>query len=367
MPDDCIATNTSSNCIAHMITVTAIIPNYNHGAKIGRAIESLLRQVVPPDEIVIVDDASTDDSIGQIEPYLGSQVSRLRLIRHKENLGAIAAINTGIHSASCSHVVFVAADDVTKPNMIEVLRSALLRFPEAKFASGEIRLKNDDGVDIGLRPPSRPSLTTRYFDRQETADLFRRIDNFILTGASLFELSVIREAGELKSNLGPFADGFLVRQLAFRHGIVFVPASLAEWHVSNTGLSRSAALSATRTLQQMDAATRAFSQEAGIPEWYWPLYQKRWCFAVLRIALKSGEGAEIIETYAPGRGNAKRLFMEVSKCGSIGVFLCLVWAALTYRPTSFWMLFLTWISRKRWFGKIQKMSQSGDTRLLRSG
>ena len=328
-----------------MLTVTAIIPNYNHGDKIGRAIDSLLSQAVPPDEIVVIDDASTDDSVKEIERYVDND-SRLRLIRHPENLGAIAAINTGIRNASCSHVVFIAADDVTKPTMIDTLRSALQRYPGARFACGEVQLINELGIEIGVRPPSRPSMKVRYFDKSQTMDLFRRIDNFILTGASLFELSPIREAGELDSKLGPFADGFLVRQMAFRYGFVFVPEPLAEWHVSNQGLSRSAALSSARTRQQMDAAADAFSREADCPSWYWPTYQKRWSFAVLRIALKSSGGAEIVEAFAPGAPFARQLFVRLSHYVSVGSFVCLVWAALAYNPTSLSKLFLTWSARK---------------------
>jgi glycosyltransferase involved in cell wall biosynthesis len=63
-----------------------------------RAIEALAAQVPCPDEILVVDDASTDDSL-VVLATLAQQYPSLRVIRHEHNLGAIAALNRGLAEA----------------------------------------------------------------------------------------------------------------------------------------------------------------------------------------------------------------------------------------------------------------------------
>jgi len=73
-------------------TLTAGFPNYNHSHYLPQAIEAILSQSRPPDEFIIVDDASTDNSVEIIESY-ARQDSRLRLVRHEHNQGAVASLD----------------------------------------------------------------------------------------------------------------------------------------------------------------------------------------------------------------------------------------------------------------------------------
>lgn len=88
--------------------VTAIIPAYNRAHCIGRAVESVLSQTRPLSEIVVVDDASTDDLARALEPF----GERVRLIRHETNRGPSAARNTGLDAATGDLVAFLDSDDL---------------------------------------------------------------------------------------------------------------------------------------------------------------------------------------------------------------------------------------------------------------
>ena len=81
-------------CAEHSVAV--VVPNFKCGIYLQSCIESLKRQTVKCD-IVVVDDRSTDNSLEQLRPYAGD----IRLIQHSKNLGANAARVTGIqHSRS---------------------------------------------------------------------------------------------------------------------------------------------------------------------------------------------------------------------------------------------------------------------------
>src|SRR5882672_4475329 len=84
-------------------TVAVVIPTFNHARFIADAIMSVLAQKHPADEIIVVDDGSTDDPASIV-----SQFAKVRLIRH-ENRGLSAARNTGLRNCTTSHVVFLDA------------------------------------------------------------------------------------------------------------------------------------------------------------------------------------------------------------------------------------------------------------------
>ena len=72
-------------------TLSVVMPNYNHSRYLAEAILGIATQSRPPDEFVVLDDASTDDSVRVIESFL-DRFSFLRLIRLERNVGVLAAI-----------------------------------------------------------------------------------------------------------------------------------------------------------------------------------------------------------------------------------------------------------------------------------
>jgi glycosyltransferase involved in cell wall biosynthesis len=94
-----------------MTLITTVIPVFNRAHAVGRAIESVLAQELPPAcslKIVVVDDGSSDDLSLVLHRY-GDQVT---CIRHAHNAGASAARNTGIAAATDGFVAFLDSDDV---------------------------------------------------------------------------------------------------------------------------------------------------------------------------------------------------------------------------------------------------------------
>ena len=82
--------------------ISVVIPAYNISKLVARAIDSVLAQTHQPDEIIVVDDGSTDDTADIIKSY-GSKVIYI----YQENLGLAGARNTGIKNATCEWVAFL--------------------------------------------------------------------------------------------------------------------------------------------------------------------------------------------------------------------------------------------------------------------
>jgi glycosyltransferase involved in cell wall biosynthesis len=96
--------------------VSVVIPVYNRSTELRRAVRSVLAQTYVDLELIVVDDASTDDIAGALEDVADP---RLRLIRKPVNQGAASARNTGIQAATGHWVAFLDSDDEWLPNKLE--------------------------------------------------------------------------------------------------------------------------------------------------------------------------------------------------------------------------------------------------------
>ena len=105
-------------------TLTVVIPNYNYVRFLPEAIESVLTQTPAFNEIIVVNDGSTDNSMELLATY----GDRIRVIDQK-NQGLLGACLTGIAAAKSDYVYVLDADDYAAPEMSGAVRDALRRRP----------------------------------------------------------------------------------------------------------------------------------------------------------------------------------------------------------------------------------------------
>jgi glycosyltransferase involved in cell wall biosynthesis len=96
-------------------TVSIIVPTYNRGRLIARSVKSVLNQTYQDFELIIVDDASTDNTEEVVSSF---NDKRIRYVRHKENRGEAAARNTGIKAARCDYIAYQDSDDEWLPEKL---------------------------------------------------------------------------------------------------------------------------------------------------------------------------------------------------------------------------------------------------------
>jgi glycosyltransferase involved in cell wall biosynthesis len=137
--------------------VSAIIPAYNRKKYIQRAIDSVLSQTVPVDEIIIVDDGSTDRTGDLVAETYGSKV---RLIRQR-NAGVSGARRAGIAAARGQWIAFLDSDDEWMPERNAQLLSAARQVPEdVAWIFGDMRVVTDEGESTTLY--GEHGLTLKY-------------------------------------------------------------------------------------------------------------------------------------------------------------------------------------------------------------
>lgn len=116
-------------------TVSVIIPVYNGERHLAEAIQSVLAQTLPPDEVIVVDDGSTDDSAAVARAF--GPVVRVLC---QANLGPAAARNLGLAHASGDLLAFLDADDLWLPDKLAYQCAVLSAHPACEAVLG--RLEN---------------------------------------------------------------------------------------------------------------------------------------------------------------------------------------------------------------------------------
>ena len=120
---------------------SVIIPAYQAASFVGDAVESALAQTVPPDEVIVCDDGSTDELTEALRPYSG----RIRLLR-KEHGGAASARNFAARSASSDFVAFLDADNVFLPEHLEAVGELAAERPDLDILTTDAYLELDGRV-----------------------------------------------------------------------------------------------------------------------------------------------------------------------------------------------------------------------------
>jgi len=157
------------------MTVSVVIATYNRGSKIATTLDSVLAQTRPVDEIVVIDDQSTDDTAAWIKAHYPA----VRVLTYP-NGGTSVARNRGAAAATGDVLVFLDHDDRMHPHAVETLLGMLAEFPEARAAHADHTLRDLTTGEyfpnhhtlmrsfhrLRAITPVKSSGTTRLYDRR---------------------------------------------------------------------------------------------------------------------------------------------------------------------------------------------------------
>ncbi|MCK5498413.1 MAG: glycosyltransferase family 2 protein [Gammaproteobacteria bacterium] len=131
-----------------MASVSVVIPTFNRVTLLERALDSVLAQTMPADEVIIVDDGSTDNTVSILKSrYLEIDLPMINFIE-QENQGVSAARNAGIKAARHEWIALLDSDDVWHENKLEKQTQALKNAPEYLIChSDEIWIRNGRRVN----------------------------------------------------------------------------------------------------------------------------------------------------------------------------------------------------------------------------
>ncbi|WP_029008363.1 glycosyltransferase family 2 protein [Azospirillum halopraeferens] len=221
-------------------TVTLAMPNHNHARHLPQALAGLNGQSRPADAILVVDDASTDDSVAILEDA-ASRNPRLRLLRHAENRGAVAACATLLDAVQTDCVAWTAADDQLMPAFLERSMAVLERHPDAAMCCSELVVLEADGTlrNAARDDPDRFSLLglPEVLEAGALPALFRRRFLSIASNTVVVRTEALRRVGGFPAALRWHADWFAFHAVALRFGLCPIPEPLTLFRSDAAGYS----------------------------------------------------------------------------------------------------------------------------------
>lgn len=137
--------------------VSVIMPVYNGAATICQAIDSVYRQNVPL-ELLVIDDGSTDQTVEILSAY--QDRPDFRYLKNAQNIGAAASRNRGVHEAHGQYIAFLDADDWWEDGKLKLQLDILKKTGRVLCSSGR-ELMNYDGSSTGKYIPVRETVSYR--------------------------------------------------------------------------------------------------------------------------------------------------------------------------------------------------------------
>lgn len=204
-------------------TVAVVITAFNHAHFLADAIGSVLAQTRPADEVIVVDDGSTDDPAAVVRDFPG-----VRFLR-QSNRGLSAARNTGLHAARAEMIAFLDADDRLLPDAIEAGLACHARSAGCALVYGGHRYISRAGVPFG---------ESKYSDIGADGYTALLGGNVIaMHAAVMYRRAMLAEAGGFDTALPRCEDYDVYLRLARRGRIGSHPGVVAEYRKHGGNMS----------------------------------------------------------------------------------------------------------------------------------
>ena len=204
--------------------LSVVVPCFEHGRDVGDSLRCLLGQSVTDLEVVVVDDASRDDSARVIADVARND-ARVRTLRNAENLGAAAAIARGLAVARAPYLFVQAADHRVEPDLLA--RSVALL--DAHSAAG-VCVSDFAFVDSRhARVYPKRMLLARHAGYVSPGALCAKLasgDASLAGYGAVFRAQALRAAGGYRAELRWHSDWWLTLLVALRHGACVLPEPL---------------------------------------------------------------------------------------------------------------------------------------------
>jgi len=223
-------------------TISIVLINYNHEEYLRSSLESILTQSPPADEVIIVDDGSTDNSVN-LAKNIANGISYVTIISNKTNLGALAATNKGLAMAQGDYIGLFNSDNQLLPGFIEQAKTLIGAHPGIGVITSE--------TEVWIAGENQAD-RTHYFDLKtlkwnskghcvltgsEIQQALQQTYLWFATSGVLMRRDAVLKIGGMLYDLDWLSDWFAVYGVALRHGagLINQPKSIMRENCNSYG------------------------------------------------------------------------------------------------------------------------------------
>jgi glycosyltransferase involved in cell wall biosynthesis len=210
--------------------VSIILPTYNRAQKVGKSIESVLKQTYTYFELLVIDDGSTDQTEEVVNSYKDKRVRYYRLL---ENGGQSKARNQGIKFAQYDYLAFEDSDDLWRPGKLEAQMCAMKK---ADKNVGMIyhKFRYDLGEGRSMILPDE-----KLEAEKKSGDIYAQLlwDNLVGMPTVLIKKECVAEVGGMDESLHCLEDYDFALRIAKKYRAIFLDEIYLDAEYSVTGVS----------------------------------------------------------------------------------------------------------------------------------
>lgn len=214
------------------VSITILLCNYNDARYLPDFLRAICEQSRPPDEVIVVDDGSTDNSLDIIQDF-AQRYGFIRVLINEHNCGPLYSINRALTHARSEFIVWAAADDRLLPNFLERNIECLTQNSNVQMTLSRLATFQDGSNEITAHtelnhgPVYDFGTTPRYWSPAELRERLQE-DYLCLSGnAAVVSKSCLINVGSFDENLRWHADYFSFWVVALRSGLYTIPETLA--------------------------------------------------------------------------------------------------------------------------------------------
>ncbi len=230
-------------------TIAVVIPNWNDSQYISCCLRSILDQDVPPDQLIVVDDASTDNSVETIRTIIAHRPGA-QLHVNAANLGVYGAVEVGMRHVTSDYVLFLSANDFVLPGIFHKARKCIADAPGVGLWSAMAWLVNEDNAVIRMHSSPVIALANKVFTADECIKLAYRAGNWFTGPTLIYRRDALDSAEGFDPAYGGMSDLITAWIVASRYGAAYSPEPLAAFRM-HSGSYTSSTLSIISSLEKM--------------------------------------------------------------------------------------------------------------------
>lgn len=243
-----------------MASVDVVVPCYQHGRFLHSCIDSVLCQNVENLRILIIDNASTDNS-AEVARQLARMDDRIEFVLRPVNLGPHASFNEGVDWASADYMMILCSDDLLVPGSLHQMLSIMEQHQDISFAYGsDMHWRDGEPLqEVANRETSEPWRVRE--GKAFVVERCRNPEHYIAAGMVLARTSIHKKAGHYRPEL-PHTDDFeMLLRLALlgRVADTSTIVGIKRMHATN----RTHEFGRTRDLEERLAALQSFFSHEG--------------------------------------------------------------------------------------------------------
>jgi glycosyltransferase domain-containing protein len=214
------------------VTVSVLLCNYNDARYLPDSLSAICAQTRPPQEVIVLDDGSTDNSLEIIEGF-ARRHPFIRVLKNETNRGLLYSINRALREARYEFVVWAAADDRLIPSFLARNARCLREHPEAGIAFSRLAVFRDGSDEITPFTEENHGAAfdfgtrARFLSPEMLRERLQQSYIWISANTVMADRAALIQAGGFDPDLRWHADHFGFLTVALRHGACCIPETLA--------------------------------------------------------------------------------------------------------------------------------------------